>query len=43
MAVRIKYEPNGRSSGEADAMFATYEDALRAMKKDKEKIRECLN
>ncbi|GIY58408.1 heterogeneous nuclear ribonucleoprotein F [Caerostris extrusa] len=38
VAVRIKYEPSGRSSGEADAMFATHEDALRAMKKDKEKM-----
>ncbi|KAG8191728.1 hypothetical protein JTE90_008792 [Oedothorax gibbosus] len=38
VAVRIKYEPSGRSSGEADAMFATHQDALRGMKKDKEKI-----
>ncbi|XP_071039079.1 heterogeneous nuclear ribonucleoprotein H3 isoform X2 [Parasteatoda tepidariorum] len=38
VAVRIKYESSGRSSGEADAMFATHEDAVRAMKKDKEKI-----
>lgn len=38
VAVRIKYEPSGRSSGEADAMFGTHEDAVRAMKKDKEKI-----
>lgn len=41
VAVRIKYEPSGRSSGEADAMFASHDDALRAMKKDKEKIRKC--
>ncbi|XP_075209789.1 heterogeneous nuclear ribonucleoprotein H-like isoform X2 [Lycorma delicatula] len=33
--IRILYDDNGRPSGEADVEFATHDDAVRAMAKDK--------
>ncbi|XP_054266493.1 heterogeneous nuclear ribonucleoprotein H-like [Macrosteles quadrilineatus] len=33
--IRIVYDDNGRPSGEADVEFASHDDALRAMSKDK--------
>lgn len=38
--ILIEYGPNGRASGEADVFFASHEDALSAMSKDKAHMEE---
>lgn len=40
--VHIEIGPDGRVTGEADVEFATHEDAVAAMSKDKANMRECL-
>lgn len=39
--VHIDVGPNGKSTGEADVEFATHEDAVSAMSKDKNHMRMC--
>jgi len=39
--VHIEVGPDGRVTGEADVEFATHEDAVAAMSKDKANMREC--
>ena len=41
MRVHIEIGPDGRVTGEADVEFATHEDAVAAMSKDKANMREC--
>lgn len=41
--VHIEIGPDGRVTGEADVEFATHEDAVAAMSKDKANMREFLN
>ena len=41
MRVHIEVGPDGRVTGEADVEFATHEDAVAAMSKDKANMREC--
>uniref|UniRef100_A0A0E9XFR9 RRM domain-containing protein n=2 Tax=Anguilla TaxID=7935 RepID=A0A0E9XFR9_ANGAN len=38
--ILIEYGPDGRASGEADVFFASHEDALSAMSKDKAYMQE---
>lgn len=40
--VHIEIGPDGRVTGEADVEFATHEDAVAAMSKDKANMREFL-
>lgn len=40
MRVHIEIGPDGRVTGEADVEFATHEDAVAAMSKDKANMRE---
>jgi heterogeneous nuclear ribonucleoprotein F/H len=40
VSVRILFDEMGRASGEADVEFATHEDAVKAMNKDKAYIRK---
>lgn len=40
MRVHIEVGPDGRVTGEADVEFATHEDAVAAMSKDKANMRE---
>ncbi len=40
ISVRILFDEMGRASGEADVEFATHEDAVKAMNKDKAYIRK---
>lgn len=42
MRVHIEIGPDGRVTGEADVEFATHEDAVAAMSKDKANMREFL-
>lgn len=42
MRVHIEVGPDGRVTGEADVEFATHEDAVAAMSKDKANMREFL-
>lgn len=39
--MHIDVGPNGKSTGEADVEFATHEDAVSAMSKDKNHMRMC--
>lgn len=39
--VHIEIGPDGRVTGEADVEFATHEDAVAAMSKDKANMRKC--
>lgn len=41
MRVHIEIGPDGRVTGEADVEFATHEDAVAAMSKDKANMRKC--
>lgn len=41
--VHIEIGPDGRVTGEADVEFATHEDAVAAMSKDKANMREFLH
>lgn len=40
MRVHIEIGPDGRVTGEADVEFATHEDAVAAMSKDKANMRK---
>ncbi len=40
MRVHIEVGPDGRVTGEADVEFATHEDAVAAMSKDKSNMRK---
>lgn len=40
MRVHIEVGPDGRVTGEADVEFATHEDAVAAMSKDKASMRK---
>lgn len=40
MRVHVEIGPDGRVTGEADVEFATHEDAVAAMSKDKANMRE---
>ena len=35
-AIHIHFEPSGRATGEADVEFESHEDAVEAMKRDKQ-------
>lgn len=41
MRVHLEIGPDGRVTGEADVEFATHEDAVAAMSKDKANMRKC--